>query len=88
LEELKVDPERCLFVAGSAYGLIGTAKVGLPAYWHDRIGMKAPEGVPAPLVHEPSLKPLWRVTSAHDLLDLGRLLSDCVRHLGYATPSS
>ncbi len=58
LEELKVDPERCLFVAGSAYDLVGTAKVGLPAYWHDRIGMTAPEGVPAPLLHETSLKPL------------------------------
>jgi 2-haloacid dehalogenase len=58
LEELKVDPERCLFVAGSAYDLVGTSKVGLPAYWHDRIGMTAPEGVPAPLLHETSLKPL------------------------------
>jgi 2-haloalkanoic acid dehalogenase type II len=58
LEELKVDPEHCLFVAGSAYDLAGTAKVGLPTYWHDRIGMTAPEGVPAPLAHESSLKPL------------------------------
>jgi 2-haloacid dehalogenase len=58
LEELKVDPERCLFVAGSAYDLAGTAKVGMPTYWHDRIGMAAPEGVPAPLLHETSLKPL------------------------------
>jgi 2-haloalkanoic acid dehalogenase type II len=58
LEELEVDPERCLFVAGSAYDLVGTAKVGLPTYWHDRIGMTAPEGVPAPLLHETSLKPL------------------------------
>lgn len=58
LEELKVDPERCLFVAGSAYDLVGTAKVGLPTYWHDRVGMTAPEGVPAPLAHESSLEPL------------------------------
>ena len=58
LEELKVDSERCLFVAGSAYDLVGTAKVGLATYWHDRIGMTAPEGVPAPLAHESSLKPL------------------------------
>jgi 2-haloalkanoic acid dehalogenase type II len=58
LAELKVDPERCLFVAGSAYDLVGTAKVGLPAYWHDRIGMTAPEGVPPPLAHERALKPL------------------------------
>ena len=58
LEELKVDPEHCLFVAGSAYDLAGTATVGLPTYWHDRIGMTAPGGVPAPLAHERSLDPL------------------------------
>ena len=58
LEELKVDPEHCLFVAGSAYDLVGTAKVGLSTYWHNRVGMTAPEGVPAPLAHESSLKPL------------------------------
>ena len=58
LEELKVDPEHCLFVAGSAYDLVGTAKVGLATYWHDRIGMTAPEGVPTPLAHESSLRPL------------------------------
>ena len=50
--------KRCLFVAGSAYDLVGTAAVGLAAYWHDRIGMTAPEGVPAPLAHESSLDPL------------------------------
>lgn len=58
LEELKVDPVHCLFVAGSVYDLVGTAKVGLPTYWHDRICMTAPEDVPAPLVHERSLQPL------------------------------
>ena len=58
LEELKVDPEHCLFVAGSAYDLAGTAKVGMPTYWHDRIGMTAPEGVPAPLAHESCLEPV------------------------------
>jgi 2-haloacid dehalogenase len=58
MEELKVTSEHCLFVAGSAYDLVGTAKVGLPTYWHDRIGMAVPDGVPAPLVHESFLKPL------------------------------
>jgi 2-haloalkanoic acid dehalogenase type II len=45
LAELGVAPERCLFVAGSAYGLAGTAQVGLPTYWHDRVGTPKPEGV-------------------------------------------
>jgi 2-haloalkanoic acid dehalogenase type II len=58
LEELKMDPEHGLFVAGSAYDLAGAAAVGLPTYWHDRIGMTAPEGAPAPLAHESTLDPL------------------------------
>ncbi|GLS42832.1 HAD-IA family hydrolase [Methylobacterium brachythecii] len=55
LNELGVGASRCLFVAGSAYDLIGTAAVGLPTFWHDRIGMTAPEGAPIPLAHQASL---------------------------------
>jgi 2-haloacid dehalogenase len=58
LRELAVEPARCLFVAGSAYDLVGTARIGLPTYRHDRVGMAAPEGAPAPLADETSLKPL------------------------------
>jgi 2-haloacid dehalogenase len=36
--------------AGSAYDLFGTAKVGLPTWWHNRANMIAPENAPAPLV--------------------------------------
>jgi FMN phosphatase YigB (HAD superfamily) len=50
LRELQVEPPRCLFVAGSAYDLFGTAKVGLPTWWHNRANMIAPENAPAPLV--------------------------------------
>lgn len=50
LRELRVEPQRCLFVAGSAYDLFGTAKVGLPTWWHNRTNMIAPEGAPAPLI--------------------------------------
>jgi 2-haloalkanoic acid dehalogenase type II len=50
LRELRLEPHRCLFVAGSAYDLFGTAKVGLPTWWHNRTNMTAPEGAPAPLV--------------------------------------
>jgi 2-haloalkanoic acid dehalogenase type II len=42
VEELNVAPGRCLFVAGSAYDLFGTAKVGIATYSHDRIGMTPP----------------------------------------------
>jgi FMN phosphatase YigB (HAD superfamily) len=58
LAELGVAPDRCLFVAGSAYDLLGTAALGMPTYWHDRIGMARPEEVPPPLVHERTLAAL------------------------------
>ena len=58
LEELGVTPERCLFVAGSAYDLFGTAHVGLPTWWHDRIGMTAPPDALAPIAHHRTLTPL------------------------------
>jgi 2-haloalkanoic acid dehalogenase type II len=61
LDELAVAPERCLFVAGSAYDLTGTAAVGLPTYWHDRIGMMMPEGARPPLAHHATLRPLLAV---------------------------
>lgn len=55
LQELRVAPERCLFVAGSAYDLIGAARVGMATWWHDRIGMQKPPGAPEPLRHTRSL---------------------------------
>lgn len=61
LDRLDVAPERCRFVAGSAYDPIGTARAGLPTYWHDRIGMPAPDGAPPPLAHERTLAALPRL---------------------------
>jgi 2-haloacid dehalogenase len=58
LAELGIAPARCLFVAGSAYDLFGTAAVGLPSYWHDRAGMVPPDGAPLPLAHESTLHAL------------------------------
>lgn len=55
LRELAVAPERCLFVAGSAYDLPGTAAVGLATYWHDRAGMPKPVDAPPPLAHHGNL---------------------------------
>lgn len=51
LSELGVAPDRCLFVAGSAYDLAGAASVGLDIWWHDRIGMAKPPDAPEPLRH-------------------------------------
>jgi 2-haloacid dehalogenase len=58
LDELRVAPQDCLFVAGSAYDLFGAAAVGLPVFWHDRIGMAVPPGAPPPLMRCDSLYPL------------------------------
>jgi 2-haloalkanoic acid dehalogenase type II len=58
LDELGGVPGRCLFVAGSVYDLFGTSKVGLPTYWHDRIGMAPPFNAPEPIAHHRSLYPL------------------------------
>jgi 2-haloacid dehalogenase len=58
LHELGVAPENCLFVAGSAYDLFGTARVGMPTWWHDRIGMTVPPGTPSPIAHHRTLTPL------------------------------
>jgi 2-haloalkanoic acid dehalogenase type II len=66
LGELSVEPARCLFVAGSAYDLFGTNKVGLRAYWHDRIGMTPPPGTPEPVAYHRSLYPLLDIVRHGD----------------------
>jgi 2-haloacid dehalogenase len=58
LAELNLAPQECLFAVGSSYDLFGTAAVGLPTFWHDRIGMVPPHGAPPPLAHRRSLDAL------------------------------
>lgn len=65
LETLDIAPANAVFVAGSAYDLFGTQKVGLPTIWHNRVGLAAPEGAPAPLLTRPTLE-----TLAADLLSI------------------
>jgi 2-haloacid dehalogenase len=50
MNELRGTPNRCLFVAGSAYDLFGTARVGLPTWWHNRARMPLTEDVVPPIV--------------------------------------
>jgi 2-haloacid dehalogenase len=64
LAEMGMTASRCLFVAGSVYDLFGTSKVGLPTYWHDRIGLDPPENIPKPLAHHRSLLPLLDLVRA------------------------
>jgi 2-haloacid dehalogenase len=52
------EPGRCLFVAGSAYDLVGTARVGLPTFWHDRSEMSLPADAAPPLCRSGTIEPL------------------------------
>jgi 2-haloacid dehalogenase len=63
LDELGMAAGRCLFVAGSAYDLFGAHGVGLPAYWHNRLGIAAPPGAPQPMAQHSSLIPLLGVVA-------------------------
>ncbi|MCB1741138.1 MAG: HAD-IA family hydrolase [Gammaproteobacteria bacterium] len=58
LDALGLPAARVLFVAGSAFDLFGTARVGLPTVWHNRVGLALPAEAPAPLRQAPTLEPL------------------------------
>lgn len=58
LAELGLPPERVLFVAGSAFDLVGTAAVGLRALWHNRAGLARPPEAPAPFAERRTLREL------------------------------
>jgi 2-haloalkanoic acid dehalogenase type II len=55
LSRLGVPASASAFVAGSGYDLIGTSRVGLRTYWHNRVGLSLPPGAPAPEVESPTL---------------------------------
>lgn len=54
LDALGTEPARTLFVAGSAADVPGAAALGMPVYWHNRIGLPAVDEV-SPTYHERSL---------------------------------
>ena len=58
LKELDLEASEVLFVAGSGFDLIGTSKVGLDTYWHNRVGLNRPEAAPLPLYESRSLTDL------------------------------
>ncbi|MEQ1776738.1 MAG: HAD-IA family hydrolase [Burkholderiales bacterium] len=61
LRELDVAAKDCLLVAGSPYDLYGAADMGMPAFWHNHVGLAAPPDAPRPLVESRSLRPLLDV---------------------------
>jgi len=70
LQELGLPAERVLFIAGSGFDLFGAARVGLATLWHNRVGLAAPEGAPAPIAQARTLRPM-----VDDFLALQRSLS-------------
>ncbi len=62
IRQLCIVPQRILFVAGSAADVPGARGVGMPVYWHNRIGLKAHDGA----------GPDFTETSLHRLLELVR----------------
>jgi 2-haloalkanoic acid dehalogenase type II len=48
LERIGVPADEAVFVAGSAFDLVGTQTVGLRTYWHNRVGLTRPDDVPPP----------------------------------------
>ena len=57
LEALGTSPQRTLFVAGSASDVPGASALGMPVYWHNRIGLPAQDQA-APTYFERSLNRL------------------------------
>ena len=57
LQKLATRPERTLFVAGSASDVPGATAVGMPVYWHNRVGLP-PRDDARPDFLEKSLEPL------------------------------
>jgi len=58
LRELGLPAQRVLFVAGSGFDLIGTGRVGMDTLWHNRVGLTAPPGAPAPAAQARTLRPM------------------------------
>lgn len=58
LAELGLPPERVLFVAGSAFDLVGTAAVGMRTLWHNRAGLARPAEAPPPAAERRTLREL------------------------------
>ena len=65
LEALGTSAERTLFVAGSASDVPGARGVGMPVFWHNRIGLP-PRGRAEPEFCEPSLARLPEIVLGRD----------------------
>lgn len=58
IQELGIEPQKILYVSGSAFDIPGATNEGMAVYWHNRIGMVKPEECPGPKIMTTSLLPL------------------------------
>jgi 2-haloacid dehalogenase len=58
MQQLQVKANEVLFVAGSAYDVLGTSKLGIDTYWHNRINLNPFKNMPTPITIEKTLWPL------------------------------
>ena len=63
LQKLGTAPERTLFVAGSASDVPGAKAVGMPVYWHNRVGLP-PRDDAQPDYLEATLEPLAKLPAS------------------------
>jgi 2-haloalkanoic acid dehalogenase type II len=68
LQELGVPAARVLFVAGSPFDVRGASAVGMPVFWHDRLGMRSEHPDLPTVAVESSLNTV--VNHLEDRLDL------------------
>ena len=64
MEELKIEPARALFVAGSPADLPGASGVGMAVFWHNRLGLAALSSWIDPKFVSESLWPLIEAVEA------------------------
>jgi 2-haloacid dehalogenase len=52
LDELGLPATRVLFVAGSPFDIEGAGRLGMPVWWHNRVGLSRGDGAPPVAEHD------------------------------------
>lgn len=58
LKKLGTNPARTLFVAGSSADVPGATGVGMPVFWHNRVGLNFTSDKARPVIVSDTLRPL------------------------------
>jgi 2-haloacid dehalogenase len=65
LDQLGLPAHRVLFVAGSPFDVDGAGRLGMPVWWHNRVGLSG-GGHCQPVAEHPSLRPLIADLAGHE----------------------